>query len=82
MCLIGESGFHFQNGHVVVVKVSYCFTLFSRFALGEQGPPSCRILVKFSLHSYCSLLWLRVGLPFLWLERALAGLLSPLLEIN
>ena len=56
--------------------------IFPRFALAEQGPPSCRLLAKFLLRSYCPLPWLRVGLPFIWLERALAGLPSPLLEIN
>ena len=35
------------------------------FARGEQGPPCCRLSVKFLLCSYCPLPWLRVELPFL-----------------
>ena len=58
-------------------------TVLSCFALGEQGPPSCRLLVKFFDVFLLSIALASGGAALsLWLERALAGLPSPLLEIN
>ena len=37
--------------------------IFPRFALGEQGPPSCRLLAKFLLRSYCPSLGFGWGCP-------------------